>query len=319
MSNRHLSCPNCGEEFAAPLPATGPLNADGSQEPGTTPDGEPQAAKTKEPPMDVQGHPGQIRGAAGARRKGGLRVQRDPRGREDRPRVNRPRAADRRVAPDQLRRDRQGRRDVTAEGFELVAKSFQALAERVNEMPLGRRSHAAAFRRAQAGRRSRNSRSERPRPTTTTCSSRGRARRGRRPDRRSEGPQRGALRHPLRPPPPTPPEPERDTEPPWPDSSTPRRSTCPTSRRRSTPPRPPAAAGPRKPHHQGRHEGHAAAQAVERVPANGLTHEYTQRTSLGSPSSSFYADGALPRTATPATCARASRSSASARSAASPA
>lgn len=31
-----------------------------------------------------------------------------------------------------------------------------------------------------------------------------------------------------------------------------------------------------------------------RVPANGLTHEYTQRTSLGSPSSSFYADGALP-------------------------
>lgn len=31
-----------------------------------------------------------------------------------------------------------------------------------------------------------------------------------------------------------------------------------------------------------------------RVPANGLTHEYTQRTSLGSPSSSFYADGSLP-------------------------
>lgn len=31
-----------------------------------------------------------------------------------------------------------------------------------------------------------------------------------------------------------------------------------------------------------------------RVPANGLTHEYTQRTSLGSPTSSFYADGALP-------------------------
>jgi hypothetical protein len=56
-----------------------------------------------------------------------------------------------------------------------------------------------------------------------------------------------------------------------------------------------------------------------RVPANGLTHEYTQRTSLGSPSSSFYADGALPPTATRATCARASRSSASARSAASPA
>jgi len=32
-----------------------------------------------------------------------------------------------------------------------------------------------------------------------------------------------------------------------------------------------------------------------RVPANGLTHEYTQRTSLGSPSTSFYADGALPQ------------------------
>lgn len=32
-----------------------------------------------------------------------------------------------------------------------------------------------------------------------------------------------------------------------------------------------------------------------RVPANGLTHEYTQRTSLGGPSAgSFYADGALP-------------------------
>jgi hypothetical protein len=31
-----------------------------------------------------------------------------------------------------------------------------------------------------------------------------------------------------------------------------------------------------------------------RVPANGLTHEYTQRTSLGSPTSSFYADGGLP-------------------------
>lgn len=31
-----------------------------------------------------------------------------------------------------------------------------------------------------------------------------------------------------------------------------------------------------------------------RTPANGLTHEYTQRTSLGSPTSSFYADGQLP-------------------------
>ena len=31
-----------------------------------------------------------------------------------------------------------------------------------------------------------------------------------------------------------------------------------------------------------------------RIRANGLTHEYTQRTSLGSPSSSFYADGQLP-------------------------
>lgn len=32
-----------------------------------------------------------------------------------------------------------------------------------------------------------------------------------------------------------------------------------------------------------------------RVPANGLTHEYTQRTSLGGPAAgSFYADGALP-------------------------
>lgn len=31
-----------------------------------------------------------------------------------------------------------------------------------------------------------------------------------------------------------------------------------------------------------------------RSKANGLTHEYTQRTSLGSPSSSFYADGQLP-------------------------
>lgn len=31
-----------------------------------------------------------------------------------------------------------------------------------------------------------------------------------------------------------------------------------------------------------------------RVQANGLTHEYTQRTSLGSPQSSFYADGMLP-------------------------
>lgn len=35
-----------------------------------------------------------------------------------------------------------------------------------------------------------------------------------------------------------------------------------------------------------------------RVPANGLTHEYTQRTSLGSPASSFYADGALPQDGT---------------------
>ncbi len=32
-----------------------------------------------------------------------------------------------------------------------------------------------------------------------------------------------------------------------------------------------------------------------RVPANGLTHEYTQRTSLGSPTSSFYQDGGLPK------------------------
>ncbi len=31
-----------------------------------------------------------------------------------------------------------------------------------------------------------------------------------------------------------------------------------------------------------------------RVPANGLTHEYSQRISLGSPTSSFYADGGLP-------------------------
>src|SRR6516164_4848307 len=31
-----------------------------------------------------------------------------------------------------------------------------------------------------------------------------------------------------------------------------------------------------------------------RVRANGLTHEFTQRTSLGSPPSSFYADGQLP-------------------------
>ena len=31
-----------------------------------------------------------------------------------------------------------------------------------------------------------------------------------------------------------------------------------------------------------------------RKPANGLTHEYTQRTSLGSPASAFYADGRLP-------------------------
>lgn len=31
-----------------------------------------------------------------------------------------------------------------------------------------------------------------------------------------------------------------------------------------------------------------------RTEANGLTHEYTQRTSLGSPASSFYADGQLP-------------------------
>jgi hypothetical protein len=31
-----------------------------------------------------------------------------------------------------------------------------------------------------------------------------------------------------------------------------------------------------------------------RTPANGLTHEYTQRTSLGSPTTSFYADGQLP-------------------------
>lgn len=31
-----------------------------------------------------------------------------------------------------------------------------------------------------------------------------------------------------------------------------------------------------------------------RKQANGLTHEYTQRTSLGSPTSSFYADGGLP-------------------------
>jgi Family of unknown function (DUF5309) len=31
-----------------------------------------------------------------------------------------------------------------------------------------------------------------------------------------------------------------------------------------------------------------------RTPANGLTHEFTQRTSLGSPTSSFYADGQLP-------------------------
>lgn len=31
-----------------------------------------------------------------------------------------------------------------------------------------------------------------------------------------------------------------------------------------------------------------------RTPANGLTHEYTQRVSLGSPTSSFYPDGQLP-------------------------
>src|SRR4051812_14488772 len=35
-----------------------------------------------------------------------------------------------------------------------------------------------------------------------------------------------------------------------------------------------------------------------RVPANGLTHEYTQRTSLGSPTTSFYADGGLPNDGT---------------------
>ena len=35
-----------------------------------------------------------------------------------------------------------------------------------------------------------------------------------------------------------------------------------------------------------------------RDKANGLTHEYTQRTSLGSPSSSFYADGQLPNDGT---------------------
>jgi hypothetical protein len=35
-----------------------------------------------------------------------------------------------------------------------------------------------------------------------------------------------------------------------------------------------------------------------RTPANGLTHEYTQRTSLGSPTSSFYADGQLPNDGT---------------------
>jgi len=35
-----------------------------------------------------------------------------------------------------------------------------------------------------------------------------------------------------------------------------------------------------------------------RTKANGLTHEYTQRTSLGSPASSFYADGQLPNDGT---------------------
>ena len=35
-----------------------------------------------------------------------------------------------------------------------------------------------------------------------------------------------------------------------------------------------------------------------RTQANGLTHEYTQRVSLGSPSSSFYADGQLPNDGT---------------------
>lgn len=35
-----------------------------------------------------------------------------------------------------------------------------------------------------------------------------------------------------------------------------------------------------------------------RDKANGLTHEYTQRTSLGSPTSSFYADGQLPNDGT---------------------
>jgi Family of unknown function (DUF5309) len=35
-----------------------------------------------------------------------------------------------------------------------------------------------------------------------------------------------------------------------------------------------------------------------RVRANGLTHEYTQRTSLGSPTSSFYPDGQLPNDGT---------------------
>lgn len=35
-----------------------------------------------------------------------------------------------------------------------------------------------------------------------------------------------------------------------------------------------------------------------RIPANGLTHEYTQQVSLGSPASSFYADGQLPQDGT---------------------
>ena len=149
-AKRHLACPNCGHEFAAPLPAT-----DSAQEPTTdTPDSddEGEARKSKETTMDLSKTLDAIRELANAA---------DVEKTEDAPaaaevekteaetvEVEKTDVAEADVLKMVAASHRANTERIDAietgikSGFEVVAKAVQELAERVSAQPQGRKSVA---------------------------------------------------------------------------------------------------------------------------------------------------------------------------------
>lgn len=144
MAQRHLACPNCGEEFAAPLPDGQPTSEDTDPEPKNG--GDVAAKTTKEIPMDVKAELAKIRALVDDVEKRAT----EPAAEEpttpaaEVAKTDGPSDVEKMLAALHARNEeRFGEVEKHAtEGFELVAGAVQKLSEQIQSLPQGRRSVA---------------------------------------------------------------------------------------------------------------------------------------------------------------------------------